>query len=336
MANAELVKLCVDVVKSPSQVQNYSKGKDVNAVIRSKFHQIMGTETPKMKDVRRHKVEIFEVMEEVLTETYLRSVEEDEFFMQFAETRNLALGDTQEFYVEDTGLVVVSEHAGNHWNISRQKVEGGASFSIATKSYAAAVYGDFFLFVTGRLEFGQLVAKVAEGIRKQIASEVAASFASASAALPAAFKGTGTYDAATLQRLVANVEAATGSNPIVVGTRAALAQVTAGIPQAMYSDDMKNEKNNSGRIRVVDGMTLVQLPQVHKANSFDFAYDDKTLLILPGNDVRPVKIVFEGDDWMKEVTDNTANADMSFEYKFMTKFGTKVIFDSLFASYTLA
>src|SRR6185312_10476577 len=125
MANTELIKLCVDVVKNPTQVQNYSKGKDVDSVIRGKFFEIMGTENPTKKDIRRHEVAIFEILEEVLTETYLKGVEEDAFFSRFAEVRNLALGDTQEFYIEDDGVVIVSEHAGNNWNIDRQKIEGG-------------------------------------------------------------------------------------------------------------------------------------------------------------------------------------------------------------------
>ncbi|HLG28139.1 MAG TPA: hypothetical protein VI423_10170, partial [Paenisporosarcina sp.] len=149
MANMELVKTCVDYIKNPAQVQQFSKGKDVDTVIRGKFFEIMGTEKPTQKDLRRHEVAVFEILEEVLTETYLKGVEEDEFFLRFAEVRNLALGDSQEFFIEDDGVIIVSEHAGNHWRIDRQKLEGGASFTVNTKAYAAAVYGDFFLFLSG-------------------------------------------------------------------------------------------------------------------------------------------------------------------------------------------
>lgn len=332
----ELVTTCVGVVNNPAHVQQFSNGKNVDAVIRGKFFEIMGTEKPSMKDIRRHKVEIFEIMEEVLTETYLKGVNEDEFFMRFADIRNLALGDSQDFYIEDEGIVIVSEHAGNHWNISRQKMEGGTSFSVKTKSYAAAIYGDFYLFVTGRLTFGKLVEKVAQGIQKRIYTEVAASFASGAANLPTVFKATGTYAQDKLTLLVSHVAAATGSEPIVVGTRVGLAAVTAGLNATMYSDAMKNELNNTGRVSNVNGMTLVQLPDVHKANTFEFAYDDKQLLVLPSNNDRFIKITFEGEDWVKETTDNTANEDMSFEYKFITKFGTATVFSSLFGIYTLA
>lgn len=331
-----LVKLAVDSIKNPAQVQHYSNGKDADTVIRAAFHKLMGTETPTMKDIRRHKVAIFEIIEEVLDETYLRGIQEDEFFLQFAEVRNVALGDSVEFYVEDDAVLIASEHAGNHWNINRQKLEGGQSFPVKTKSIAIAVYGDFFLFVTGRLSFGKLVEKAAQGIANRINGEVAAAFASATANLPTEFKGSGTYDEEALQEIIAHVEAATGSQPYVVGTRQALAPIIKGLDAQLYSEGMKNTLAGTGRLYNVNGMTLVQLPNVHKANSFDFAYDPKKLLILPSNDVKPIKLVFEGESLVRETTDNTENVDMTFDYKFITKFGVETVFSTLFGTWDLA
>lgn len=331
-----LVKLCVDSIMNPTQVAHFSKGADVDATIRGQFYELMGTEKPTMKDIRKNKVAIFEILEEVLTETYKKGINEDEFFMQFAEVRNIALGDAQEFYIEDDAVLVVSEHAGSHWNITRQKLEGGASFTVKTKAYAIGVYGDFFLFATGRLSFAKLVSKVAEAIQNKIYEEVAMSFANAVTKLPTEFTATGTYDEAKLQEIVAHVEAVTGTQAIVLGTRQALAKVTAGLSVAYYSDAMKNELAKTGRIANVNGLTLVQLPTVHKQNTFDFAYDDNQLLILPQTNDRFIKIVFEGEDYMKEVTDEQTHVDMSFEYKFITRFGVNSIFSTLFGVYTLA
>lgn len=332
MANAELVKLCVDYVKSPAQVLNFSQGKDVDEVIRGRFFKLMGTEKPTQKDLRRHQVAVFEILEEVLTETYLKGVDENEFFAQFAEVRNIALGDAQEFYIEDDGVVIVSEHAGNNWNIHRQKLEGGTSFNVKTKSYSAGVYGDFFQFLTGRLSFGKLIDKVGQGIQRKINSEVAASFADAADKLPSVFQATGSYDEATLLDIVSHVEAASGG-AYVVGTKKALAKVTAGADYGTFTEGMKAELHNNGRITHYNGMTLVELPAVHKAGSFDFAYDDDQLLILPATNIKPIKLVFEGDSMVREVNDNTANMDMSFDYRFLTRFGTSVIFDALYGHY---
>lgn len=335
MAYAELIKACVDVVNNPAQVQNFSNGKDVDASIRKAFFELMGTEKPTKKDIRRHEVAIFEILEEVLTETYLNSVNEDEFFMRFAETRNLALGDSQEFHVEDDAVLFVSEHAGTHWNITRQKFEGGTSFPVKTKAFAAAIYGDYALFLSGRLSFAKLIEKVGQAIQNKIYSEVAASFASATANLPAAFKATGVYDEETLMDLVAHVEAASGSSAVIVGTRKGLAKVWGGLDKALFTEAMKNQLANTGRVADVNGLTLAQLPQVHKVNTFEFAYNDDQLLVLPANDERFIKIVFEGNDEIKQVADNTVNTDMSYEHKFMTHFGTATIFGAAIAKYDI-
>ena len=333
----ELVEACVQLVKNEEQVKNYamSKGHDADQKIREAFFEIMGTEKPTRKDIRRHKVEIFEIIEEVLTETYLNGVNEDEFFMQFAEVKNLALGDTNEFYVEDTAVLTVSEHSAGHWNIDRQKVEGGTFFPVKVKSYAIAVYGDFYLFLTGRLSFGKLVAKVAQAVQNKIYEEVAASFASTTAQLPTEFKESGNYAEDVLQKLYAHVEAVSGS-AVVVGTRAAISKVMAGANSAMFTEAMKGEMNAKGYVGIINGMNVAQLPTVHKKNTFEFAYNDAQLLVLPANGTAPIKLIFEGDDEMKETTDNTKNVDMSFDYSFITRFGCATVFDGgIFGVYDL-
>ncbi|MBL4950992.1 hypothetical protein JK635_01900 [Neobacillus sp. YIM B02564] len=332
----ELVKLCVDTVKNPSIVQNFSKGLNPSDVIRKEFFELIGTEKPTYKDLRKHKVEVFEIIEEVLDQTVINGVNEDDFFMQFAETRNVALGDSIEFYVPDNSLLVASELAGNHWDISRQKLDVGSTFTVKTKSFGLAVYADFMQFLAGRIDFAELVNKVAKAIKHKIAQEVAASFAAGAGYLPTEFKATGSYSEDKLMDIVGHVEAATGTTPMIVGTRKALAKVTAGANVALFSENMKDQLNQTGRIAMYNGLVLVQLPNVHKANTFEFAYDDNKLLILPSNDNRPVKLVFEGDSLVKEVSDGTQNMDMSLEYKFMTKFGVQVIFNTLYGEYTLS
>lgn len=337
MSNKQaLVQLCVDHINNPERVAHFSKGKDVDTVIRAKFAEIIGTEHPTKKDLRRHQVAIYEILEEVIVETALKEVEENEFFMQFAETRNIARGDRNEFYIEDDAVLYVSEHSGTHWNISRQKLEGGTSFSVKTKAFAIAVYTDFELFMLGRVNFATLVAKVSDAIKRKVMEEVAASFAAGSAQLPAEFYQTGTYAESQLVKIYQHVQAATGTQPVIVGTQSALTQITAGLAVEWYSDGMKDTLNSTGRIGVYKGMTLVQLPQAHKANTFEFAYDDNQLLILPNAADKFVKIVFEGDDMIKEVSDNITNNDMSIEYKYITRFGTQTVFSSVFGLYKLA
>ena len=329
----ELVKLCVDTVNN--RVQNFSTHQ-ADEAIRKAFFEILGTDKPTYKDMRKHKVEVFEILEEVLDQTIINGVNENNFFMQFAEVRNVALGDALEFYVPDNTLLVASELAGNHWSITRQKLDVGTSFTVKTKAFGLAVYADFLQFLAGRVDFAGLVAKVGKAMDDRISQEVATSFYAASAYLPSEFKATGTYDETKLMDLVAHVEATSGATPMVVGTRKALARVIGSVPVANYSEGMKNQLNTQGVLEYVNGVPMVQLPTVHKINTFDFAYDDNKLLVLPMTDVKPIKIVFEGDSLVKEVSDGTDNMDMSLEYKFISRFATAVVFNTLYAEYTLS
>lgn len=334
----ELVKVCVDYVRNPQQVLQFSEGKDFDTQLREKFFTVLGVEKVNRKTMRNtaNRELVFEILTEVITESFLKGVEEDQFFMQFADIRNVDRGDLNEFYLEDDAILTVSQHSGNHWNIRRQKLEGGTKFTVETKAYAIGVYADFEAFMTGRVSFARLVGKIAQALKLKVYEEVAATFASTSSQLPAQFVATGTYAETKLIDLYQHVQAVSGNSPIVVGTAKGLATITNGVSVNWISDDMKNEKNTTGRIGIYNGMTLVQLPVVHKSNTFEFAYDDKQILVLPTTGDQFIKVVYEGDDYMKQTENEKENNDMSFEYLYSTRFGTKTVFSSLFGIYTLA
>jgi hypothetical protein len=89
-------------------------------------------------------------------------------------------------------------------------------------------------------------------------------------------------------------------------------------------------------VQYINGIPLLQIPNYHKPNTFDFAISDSRLMILPTADVKPIKIVYEGDSLVKEVSDGTDNMDMSLEYKFITRFGVNVVFNTLYGMYEIA
>lgn len=333
----ELVKVCVDYVRNPQQVLNFSEGKDFDTQLREKFFNVLEVEKVNRKTMRNtHNRElVFEILTEVIAEGFLKGVEEDEFFMQFAEIKNIARGDLNEFYLEDDAILTVSQHSGNHWNIRRQKLEGGTKFSVDTKAYSVGVYADFEAFMTGRVSFARLVAKVSQALKLKVYEEVAATFASTSSQLPAEFVATGTYAEDKLIELYQHVRAEAG-NAIVVGTTKGLSTIINGASVNWISEEMKVDKNTKGRIGIYNGMTLVELPVVHKANTFEFAYDDKQILVLPTTGDQFIKVVYEGDDYMKQTENEQENNDMSFEYLYLTKFGVKTVFSSLFGIYTLS
>lgn len=337
----KLVKLCVDATtKTKREIFEDSNNKitDADSFIRNKFKEIYGTATPKYKDFKRNGA-YFEIIEQVLNLEGFKGIEENAFYQQFAETIFIDRGDTYEFYMEDEGVVSFSEFAGDHWDINRQKLGAGAVIPIRTKTYAAGIYNDFLQFMRGRTSFASMVNAVSKGLKAKIDQEVAASFASAATQLPAEFKVSGTYNEDEMLKLHAHVEASGGS-AIVLGTKRALSKITKGSNiYSTYTEDMKRNLHSTGNVGEFLGMTLVELPSVHKAGTFDFAYDDNQLLVLPtGSTARPVKILIEGElEFVRDIQDARSHYDMSYEHKVITAFGTAVVFNNgLFGQYILS
>ena len=333
------ITLCVDAVTNPNRVLEFAnkEGGDVDETIRAHFFALMGTKNPSRKDLRKHEVEIYEIIEKAVNATIFGGFQDNTFFNTLAEFHYIDFGDVAQFTVEEDSIVVFSEHAGNHWDIHKQKVGRKARIEIPTKAYAAGMYDDFHMFLTGRKSFTDLVLNVQRGLLNLINGEISASFTEVADKLPSEMKVTGTYEFDKLDDLVAHVEASAGS-AMVVGTRQAISRITASEPALYntYTDNMKAQLHNTGSVANYRGLTLVTLPNVHKAGTLDFVYDTNKLLVLPVGTTKPIKVVFEGDvEMVRDVTNPYENIDMTWEHKLITRFGTGVVLNTLFGVYDI-
>lgn len=107
-------------------VKNYTV-EQANKVIRDKFNQILGLATGfSAKDFRQawraHRPEVYNIIEDTILDKLVTGWPDDPFFMNYVEQKNLALGDKNEFYVEDNSLLQVSKFAGNHHDINLYSV----------------------------------------------------------------------------------------------------------------------------------------------------------------------------------------------------------------------
>ena len=329
----DLIKLCVDTARG--NVVDYSKG-EADSVIRKAFVEMLGTDKVDYKCFRRHKVEIFEIIEEVAIQTITNGqTTQNAFYNQFVEDRNLALGDTNSFYIENPTILTVSKFSGNNWDLKRQRVEAGDEITVQTYNYGVKVYAYFTQFVSGRISWVELVAKIQEAIDTFMASLVQTSFANSLTAIPAQFKATGTYSESATLDVCDHVQAANLNSQItLVGTRTALSKLTGAV-DIKFSDGMKDEKNAFGYVKIWNGYKCMLLDQVHKVNTFDFAMPNDKIFVLP-TDVKPIKLVNEGVAYMSEISDGTSNMDASMEYSLVFKLGTAVAFNKLFGYVTVA
>lgn len=110
-------------------MKDVARGKDTgvstekaNDKIREIMFEVLGVDAgTKGKDlrraIRRHKVDVYEIVEDTIEDMLVSGWGENPFFNEFAEIKNAALGETNEFYTEDRVILTVSELAGNHHNL---------------------------------------------------------------------------------------------------------------------------------------------------------------------------------------------------------------------------
>ena len=89
--------------------------------------------------------------------------------------------------------------------------------------------------------------------------------------------------------------------------------------------------NINPNIDVSTGMMLV----FAKNDTTTKMVDPNVLLIMPVADNKFVKLVYEGDSQIKEVTDSTNKNDMTYEFKYLTKLGVATIVGRYFATWNI-
>lgn len=160
------------------------------------------------------------------------------------EFRNIALGDTNLFLIEDSTLFRVDEIAEGHQGVRRQRIEGLSEIAIPTRLYACKIYEELNRILAGRIDFNQLINKVSNSFEQKLLNEIYAAWMGMTAADlggSAYFPAAGTYDEDTLLDIIAHVEAASGGQQVtILGTKKALRNLAPSIQGADSKSDLYN------------------------------------------------------------------------------------------------
>ena len=105
----ELAALINDSLSNKVALFNENASKYTDQAVRDAFFEILGEEKLTWKGWRRHKIECFEIMENVLDVNIPLSWVDSPFYKQFVETKSTADGDTNEFVVEDASVLFTSK-----------------------------------------------------------------------------------------------------------------------------------------------------------------------------------------------------------------------------------
>lgn len=314
-----LIKLGVDHVKGIT-VANF-EGSSRNEAIRDKMFEVMDINDGKFDPMKyeAHKHEVFAIIREVLTQTIANGEGSmSQFYNTFVEESYIDFGDAKEFVVDNDAYLTVGKISGNNWDLKKQRIDNGSSFTVKPSAYYVSVQDYFMRFMTGRVDFADLVKAQDRAIKKFKDDSVASVFKAGIEGLPTEFYYAGSYNEGKIQDVIDHVTAGNnGSQVVLTGTKSALNKLQ-GITGATLSDSQKEEYNSLGYIRNWKGYTCAELPTMFKANSVsDFVFDNQTVYVMPVG-AKPVKVVNQGTPLVKE-NDNIGDT------KAMTK-GVDTIF----------
>ncbi|WP_291566963.1 MULTISPECIES: hypothetical protein [unclassified Clostridium] len=336
----KIARLIYDSYKGniPTQYASVSKS-DREEAIRKELFNVLGIEKFTKKDFRRawreKKNEVYAIIEDVANQIMINGdYQKNTFFNQFVEVKNLALGDTNEFYVEGKNEIEFAEFSGSHWDLRRTRIDVGSSFQPAMRDYGVKIYEYFERVASGRTDMSKLVVLIAEAVEKKLSSIAQATFATAISSLPTEFTVGGSYSESDIIEMLTHIEASNGQKPVLVGTAAAIRKLQ-GVKDLPISDNMADTLNEIGYLPVWQGYKCLEIAQGHKIGTFEFTMSNTEIYALCGDD-KLVKMTLEGDTEVKEISDGTTNADRSMEQTVAFKAGCGVAYSKMIGVISLA
>lgn len=325
--------------------------KEASKKIVEKFMSAIGcdeksTKVEIRKAIRRNQGVLFALIEDVVPNLLQTGWQDNPFFNEWVETKNIDIGDVNTFYVEDNSILSVSKVSGNHWDIDRQRLGKGSTFSVPTSWYAISVYAEYERLLTGAEDFSAFINKIYEAVDRYVNESIYQELVAAQAQLPGGSSGSGqwvktgaltTAEKDTFMQLIEDVQMATGMEVVIMGTKTGLSKLNGMQDVDWISNDMKTERNTLGRTGYFEGVRLVEIKQGFKQNDTSARLvDDKQILIMPVGSNKFIKLVNEGQPEMRQVNDNTVNQDMTYEYAYMFKMGVGIVTNLLFGVYNIA
>lgn len=332
MNTNELVKIAV-AARNGHAYGNYSMSDSMEVLRNALVEANNGKTYLDYRDIRDGKCsEVFAIAEEILTRTVVEGLPESSPIFDFVDYRNKALGDTDVFVVKDNSLFAVADVAEGTQGVRRQRVLGQESIPVATQLKVVKIYEELNLVLSGRIDFNELIDRVAESFIKQTNDEIYAAFAATYGKLTAPYQVTGTFDADELAELIDHVEAATGKKAYILGSKQAVRKIT-GIVGADASS-AKESLYNVGYYGQFGETPIIAMQNGHKHGTTDFILNATDLYVVAGSE-KFIMHVTEGETLI--IPGNPMNnADLSQEFLMAQRTGTAVVLSEVFGCYRIA
>lgn len=331
MADKNIIKLAVDSYKGHA-AGNYSQADNMETLRQALIEANGGSTKLDYRAIRDGKCNgLFAIVEEIITKTVIEGLPESCPLFQFVDYRNIAEGDTNIFEIKDGGLFMVADIAHGTQGLRRQRLTGGEEITVKTQLKGIKIYEELRRILAGRVDFNELIDKVAESFNKKITDDIYASIVSAFNGLVAPYAANGTFAEAKLAEIIDHIEAVTGKKAYVLCSKQAARKIT-GVKGA-DSNSAKEDLYAMGYFGHFYTTPIIVMQNGHKVGTTDFILGND-LYIVAGED-KFVKFVTEGETLIIPA-EALANADLSQEYFMSMQYGVSVVMCEQFGCYKLS
>ena len=296
---------------------------------------------------REHGREFFDIIEEVVDVVIAHGFKENEFFNNFVDYRNIALGDAYEFYSEDEVILSIAKVGMSHHDYILQRLGKGETTTIPTARYGAAVGADINMYLIGREQWSDLCNAIAKAFTVKIQQEIYAALLTAATQIPAGirsnFVGTGAVSMAnknSIDAIISNVQIANESEVVILGTKTALKSLNALSDINWRAASLKEDVSHSGRMGDYEGTLLMEIPQRFTSKTdLTPLIDNTKLWILPASQTDQfIKMVDQGETEIDQITEKGEEHgrwDDIMKYEVQRMFGIAVLLGKYFGQWTI-
>lgn len=292
---------------------------------------------------RDHAREFFDVIEETIDDVTELGFRENEWFNTLCDYRNVGLGDSINFYVDEDALFAISKAGTSHHDHILQTISPKAPFTPPAIRYVCAIGADIDRYLLGYVDWAKMIEGISQSFINQIQTDVYSKITTSTSLLPVTtgFVGTGTIVKATFDDIIENVSAANGGVEVsIVGTRNALKKLNAICDVDWISNNMKEDFYTNGRIGRYEGTLLVELPQRFTDKTYTTKImGDNILSILPQiNNDKMVKVVDYGNTEIDEINEKGeayGRIDDIKKYEVQRTMGVGIVISHQFGQWTI-
>ena len=325
---------------------------EAEAKLRSICQKVFGVnENSSKRELKRayreHGREFFDIIEEVIDVVISNGFKDNEFFNNFVDYRNIALGDAYEFYMEKDVILSIAKVGVSHHDYILQRLGKGETLTIPYQRYGAAVGADINMYMIGREDWTKLTNAIAKAFVVQIQQEIYAELLSAANKIPAAvrsgFVGSGVLSATTkdaFDAILENVQTANESNIVILGTKTALKKLNALSDVNWRAQSLREDVSHSGRMGDYEGTVLMEIPQRFTSETnLTPLVDNTKLWILPADQTdKFIKMVDVGETEIDEITEKGEEHgrwDDIMKYEVQRSYGIATQLGRYFGQWTL-